>query len=96
MNGRVARLVAERERVLEALEGIDRVTAFPSGANFVLFKVHGDGRAIWEELVHRGVLVRDCSSWPRLAQCLRVTIGTTGENDAFLAALRASVREVAA
>jgi histidinol-phosphate aminotransferase len=96
MNERVARLVAERERVFEALEGIDRVTAFPSGANFLLFKVHGDGRAVWQELVHRGVLVRDCSSWPRLAQCLRVTIGTPGENDAFLAALRASVREVAA
>jgi histidinol-phosphate aminotransferase len=33
------------------------------------------------------VLVRDCSSWPRLAGCLRVTVGTPAENDAFLAAL---------
>jgi histidinol-phosphate aminotransferase len=96
MRARVSLLVSERERVMAALAAIDRVAAFPSGANFVLFKVHGDGHALWEELVARGVLVRDCSSWPRLAQCLRVTIGTPEENDAFVAALAASVREVAA
>ena len=62
----------------------------------MLFQVHGDGHALWQELVDRGVLVRDCSGWPRLEDCLRVTIGTPEENDAFLAALRESVREVAA
>jgi histidinol-phosphate aminotransferase len=31
--------------------------------------------------------VRDCSSWPRLANCLRVTVGTPEENDRFLDAL---------
>jgi histidinol-phosphate aminotransferase len=33
------------------------------------------------------VLVRNCAGWPRLDGCLRVTIGTPAENDAFLAAL---------
>ena len=33
------------------------------------------------------MLVRDCSGWPRLTDCLRVTVGTPDENDAFLAAL---------
>ncbi len=32
-------------------------------------------------------LVRDCSSWPRLDDCLRVTVGTPDENDAFLTAI---------
>jgi hypothetical protein len=36
-----------------------------------------------------GVLVRDFSARPRLAGCVRVTIGTAEENDAFLAALAA-------
>ena len=45
------------------------------------------GRAVWQALLDRGVLVRDCSSWPRLDDCLRVTVGTPAENDAFLAAL---------
>ena len=40
------------------------------------------------------VLVRDFSSWPRVEGCLRVTIGTPAENDAFLAALAATLPEV--
>jgi histidinol-phosphate aminotransferase len=38
--------------------------------------------------------VRDFSRWPRLAGCLRVTVGTPEENDAFLAAVREAVHEV--
>ena len=69
---------------------------FPSGANFLLFRPAGDGHALWERLVEQGVLVRDFSRWPRLDDCLRVTIGTPAENDTFLAALRTSLQEVAA
>ena len=42
---------------------------------------------MWAALLARSVLVRDCSGWPRLGDCLRVTIGTAEENDLFLAAL---------
>ena len=37
-------------------------------------------------------LVRDCSGWPRLTDCLRVTVGTPDENDTFLTALDEIVR----
>ena len=57
------------------------------GANFVLFRVTGDARALWERLLDRGVLVRDFSGWPGVEGCLRVTVGTPAENDAFLEAL---------
>lgn len=90
MKARVAFLVEERDRLSAALEDLDGVTPFPSGANFVLLRVHHDpdeGHAIWQALVDRGVLVRDFSRWPRLAGCLRVTVGTRAENDRFLAAL---------
>ena len=54
----------------------------------MLFRPHAtDALAVWKGLVERSVLVRDCSSWPRLAGCLRVTVGTPEENNAFLAAL---------
>jgi histidinol-phosphate aminotransferase len=87
MEARVAAVVAERERVSEAL-GRLAVDVFPSGANFVLFRPRPlDGLAVWKGLVERSVLVRDCSAWPRLSGCLRVTIGTPEENDTFLAAL---------
>lgn len=87
MAGRVSQIVAERERVTAALA--DRaVDVYPSGANFVLLRPRArPGRAVWQSLVDAGVLVRDCSSWPRLDGCLRVTIGTPSENDHFLRAL---------
>jgi histidinol-phosphate aminotransferase len=42
---------------------------------------------VWQGLLDRSVLVRDCTAWPGLEGCLRVTIGTRDEDDAFLAAL---------
>ncbi len=87
MEARVAALVAERERVATGLALLP-VDTWPSAANFVLFRPRSmEGATVWKELVERSVLVRDCSSWPHLAGCLRVTMGTTEENDAFLAAL---------
>ncbi len=94
MDARVERLVRERDRLGAALEAMPGITVFPSGANFVLLRVHGDGRMVWEGLVERGVLVRDFSHWPRLHDCLRVTVGTPAENDAFLAALDDVLQEV--
>lgn len=88
MDGRVKLIVAERERLVEEL-GRMPVDVFPSGANFVLLRPRTmDGHDVWRALVSRGVLVRDCSRWPRLAGCLRVTVGTPEENDRFLVALR--------
>jgi histidinol-phosphate aminotransferase len=87
MRARGAALVEERGRLVAALAELP-VTVWPSGANFVLFRPQArDGAEVWKALVERSVLVRDCSSWPRLDGCLRVTIGTPDEDDAFLAAL---------
>jgi histidinol-phosphate aminotransferase len=87
MDARVKTIVAERERLIEGLTALP-VEVFPSGANFVLFRVTPrDGHDVWQGLVERSVLVRDCSGWPRLDGCLRVTVGTPAENDRFLGAL---------
>lgn len=87
MRARVAGLVEERGRLVARLADLP-VDVWPSEANFVLFRPRSrDGGAVWQGLLDRSVLVRDCSSWPRLEGCLRVTIGTPDEDDAFLAAL---------
>jgi histidinol-phosphate aminotransferase len=87
MRARVAGLVEERGRLVARLQELP-VDVWPSGANYVLFRPRErDGAAVWRALLERSVLVRDCSSWPRLDGCLRVTIGTAAEDDAFLAAL---------
>ena len=87
MEARVAGIVEERGRLVNALHDLP-VDVWPSGANFVLFRPQArEGAAVWQALVDRSVLVRDCSSWPRLEGCLRVTIGTPAEDDLFLEAL---------
>jgi len=69
------------------------VETWPSDANFLLFRpTTKPAGAVWSELVAASVLVRDCSSWPGLTGCLRVTVGLPEENDRFLAALTESLR----
>ena len=46
------------------------------------------GREVWQDLVNRSVLVRDFTTMEGVEGCLRVTIGTSDENDRFLNALR--------
>ncbi len=88
MQQRVRRLVAERQRLVAELTALG-VEVWPSGANFVLFRPEKvSGEVVWQKLVDRSVLVRNCASWPRLDGCLRVTIGTPQEDDRFLEALR--------
>jgi histidinol-phosphate aminotransferase len=87
MEARIGTIVRERQRLQRALASLP-VTVWPSQANFLLFRPERrKGSEVWQELLDRSVLVRDTSSWPGLAGCLRVTVGTTAENDAFLAAL---------
>ena len=92
MRARVARLVEQRGVIEAGLSELG-IEYWPSQSNFVLFRpLTRDGRggsAIWEQLVEAGILVRNCSTWPRLDGCLRVTIGTDAENRAFLDALAA-------
>jgi len=91
MRERVDALVRERHRLAADLGRIPGLVVFPSGANFVLVRFAGDGRALWERLVGEGVLVRDFSRWPRLEDCLRITVGTPDEDDRLLAVLREAV-----
>ena len=95
MESRVARVVGERERIVGALGSLG-VDQWPSGANYLLFRPRSQdgspgsverGDEVWKGLVDRSVLVRNCSGWPRLGGCLRVTVGTPAENDRFIEAL---------
>jgi len=72
----------QRDRLIAGLRERGLPVA-DSDANFVLFGVGKDQRAVWQALVDRGVLVRDVG----LAGWLRVTAGTPAETGAFLTAL---------
>ena len=90
----VRRLVAERERLIARLADVPGVRAFPSHANFFLLDCRSaDPKAVFASLLRRGVLVRDVTSYPMLSRCLRVSVGTAEENDAFLHALGTALTE---
>jgi histidinol-phosphate aminotransferase len=92
MDARVGQIVSERERISQRLGQLD-LDVFPSGANFILFRPRAmPGRQVWQELLDRSILIRDCSGWPRLTDCLRVTVGTPEENSEFLTAIEEIVR----
>ncbi|MEZ5140855.1 MAG: histidinol-phosphate transaminase [Acidimicrobiales bacterium] len=87
MERRVSILTEERGRVDAALRELP-CEVWPSAANFILFRpTEADADAVWQALVDRSVLVRNCSGWPGLSGCLRVTVGTRDEDDRFLDAL---------
>ncbi len=65
---------------------IPGVELFSTDANFILFKINNADR-IYRELIERDILIRNFNSPGRLENCLRVTIGTKEENEAFLKAL---------
>ncbi len=84
----VAHVIGERARVAAALREIGGITLFPSSANFLTFRCARGAKPLFEELHARGILVRDVSSYPRLKDCLRVSIGTREHNDRLIAALQ--------
>lgn len=96
LSRRVAETVAERARVEQGLRDLG-VPFTPSRGNFILLAAdsgaHPDASRVHEELLRRGVIVRDGAALGCPGR-LRVTIGTSDENTAFLAAL-AGVREAA-
>lgn len=88
MSERVRRITDERSRVENGMIELG-LNVVPSDANFVLFSSGArSGSQLWQALLDRSVLVRDCSGWPRLEGWLRVTIGTPEENTRFLEALK--------
>jgi histidinol-phosphate aminotransferase len=90
----VHRLVAERGRLLARLADFPGVRAWPSDANFFLLEcLSADPKAVFASMLRRGVLVRDVTSYPKLDRCLRVTVGSEEENDAFLHALGTALAE---
>jgi histidinol-phosphate aminotransferase len=91
----VARSYAENLQGLRHLEegsralGLDYI---PSHGNFITVRV-GKAPEIYKRLLRRGVIVRPVGGGYGLPEHLRVTIGTAEENERFLSALSASLKE---
>ena len=84
---RIRTLLEERGKARARLAGMACVArVFPSDANFLLVEFRDARRALGAGKA-AGLLVRDFSSAPGLAACLRISIGTPEQNGRLLAAL---------
>jgi histidinol-phosphate aminotransferase len=81
----VARIRAERERLLAGLARHPRWKPYPSASNFILVRTP-DAKAAHARLHAAGILVRRQDHYAGLEGCIRVSVGTREENDLLLAA----------
>jgi histidinol-phosphate aminotransferase len=81
----VARIRAERDRLFTGLSNHPRWKPYPSAANYILVRT-ADAKGAYDHLLARGILIRRQDHYLGLEGCIRVTIGSPAENDAFLSA----------
>ena len=91
----IARTLAMNERgKCDLRAGCEELglTVTPTYANFVWIDLKTDAKAVFQGLLHRGVIARVSDSF-RAPTHIRVTIGTPEENACFLSALREVLKD---
>jgi histidinol-phosphate aminotransferase len=84
LNKNVKDILKEKERVVEALQGLDVVKKIhPSDTNFILFEVP-KAQEIYKDMAQAGVVARFRGNELHCKDCIRLTIGQPHENDSFL------------
>jgi histidinol-phosphate aminotransferase len=87
-NARVATIVSERDRMQAIFAKLPNVTrVWPSDSNFVLVEFADVPFALARSRGAR-LLIRDVSGYPGLGRCLRITVGSTEQNNRLLEAFQ--------
>lgn len=82
-------ITEERHALIHALGRYQALHCYPSDANFVLTRCEGDAAWLCGALFERGIAIRRFKSGdPRLADCVRITVGTPEEDRRLDQALR--------
>lgn len=89
----VAEVLAARRELASALDAL-KIRSWPSEANFVLVDIGPKHRAFTAAMKHRGVLVRDRSSDPGCAGCVRITVGTRQQMAEGISALTGALKDI--
>jgi histidinol-phosphate aminotransferase len=89
INSEIASIIRQRELLLKVLLDVDFVEkVYPTEANFVLVKVD-DANKRYDQLIAKGIVIRNRSTQPLCENCLRLTIGTEAENAILIKELKA-------
>lgn len=91
ISNQIKNILDQRAYLIHALEEISYVEKiYPTNANFVLIKVD-DANKKYQDLVDRGIVVRNRTNEPLCHNCLRLTVGTKTENIKLIETLKALV-----
>ena len=88
---RVRTVIELRQALAAALRTIPGVLVYPSEANFLLVRLPVDSGAVFRRLLREGVLVKDVSRAGSLERCLRISVGTSLENERCVHALKSAL-----
>jgi len=81
-------IIDEKNRLFKELLQIKYIIKiYPSDANFILIKVD-DAHKRYNQLLDRGIVIRNRTSQPRCENALRLTIGTPEENKRLIKTLK--------
>lgn len=81
-------ILSERNLLAEALKGISFVEKiYESDANFILIKVD-DATKRYNELIAKGIVIRNRTTQPLCENTLRLTVGTRKENEKLIKVLK--------
>nr|WP_314864814.1 histidinol-phosphate transaminase [uncultured Flavobacterium sp.] len=84
----ISSIIKERELLLKVLNEVKFVTKiYPTEANFILIKVDNANQR-YDELIAKGIVIRNRTTQPLCENTLRLTIGTEEENKKLMAALQ--------
>ncbi|MBP6588158.1 MAG: histidinol-phosphate transaminase [Flavobacterium sp.] len=85
----ITSIIEQRESLLKVLNEVDFVEKiYPTEANFILIKVD-DANKRYDELIAKGIVIRNRTTQPLCENTLRMTIGTEEENKKLIEALKA-------
>ena len=84
----IKKIISEREKLIKNLQQISFIeNVFPTDANFILIKVdHAENR--YNQILEKGIVVRNRSNQPLCNNCLRITIGVKEENEKLISTLK--------
>lgn len=78
----------ERQNLIKQLDQVEFVkTIYPTDANFVLIKVD-DANKRYNQLIAKGIVIRNRTTQVLCDNCLRLTIGTSEENKRLIDTLK--------
>jgi histidinol-phosphate aminotransferase len=81
-------IIKQREVLLKVLLNINFVVKiYPTEANFILIKVD-DANKRYDELIAKGIVIRNRTTQPLCDNCLRLTVGTEQENMKLIEVLK--------